>query len=65
MSTYISDAIHPKTGKEQTALFIDDYFGQHRYAVAFRKDGGDIMITEDVSEATHDIFPIEEIQEKK
>ena len=64
MSTYTSDATNPITKEAQLALFIDDYFGHHRYAVAFRKDGGDVSITEDISEDTHDIYPIDQIEEK-
>ena len=65
MSTYISDAINPKTKKEQIALFIDDYFGRHQYAVAFRKDGENSELMDDVSEGMHDIFRIDEVEEKK
>lgn len=65
MSTYISDAINPKTKKKQIALCIDDYFGHHQYAVAFRKDGENSELMDDVSEGTHDIFRIDEVEEKK
>ncbi|MGI6124485.1 MAG: hypothetical protein ACOYIG_09950 [Acetivibrionales bacterium] len=39
MSSFIRKHINPKTGKEQEAWCIDDYFGQHRYGYFFRKDG--------------------------
>lgn len=35
MSNYSSKAINPKTGKEEDADFLDDYFGRHRYGVKF------------------------------
>lgn len=38
MSTYKQITINPKTGKEELALWIDDFFGNHRYGVQF-KDG--------------------------
>lgn len=65
MSTYISEAKNPQTGKIQAAVFIDDYFGHHRYAVAFRKDGENSSIQDGVSEETHDIYPAEEVEESK
>ena len=65
MSTYTSNAINPITKETQLALFIDDYFGHHQYAVAFRKDGDDVSITEVVNEDTHDIYPLDQIEEKK
>jgi len=65
MSTYISDAINPKTKKKQIALFIDDYFGRHQYAVAFRKDGNDSEIMDEVSKETHEIYRVEEVEKKQ
>lgn len=65
MSTYISDAINPKTKNNQVALFIDDYFGHHQYAVAFRKDGKDSEIMDEVSKETHEIYRKEEVEEKQ
>lgn len=65
MSTYISDAINPKTKNKQAALFIDDYFGHHQYAVAFRKDGKDSEIMDEVSKETHEIYRKEEVEEKQ
>ena len=61
MSTYISDAINPKTKNKQVALFLDGYFGHHQYAVAFRKDGNDSEIMDEVSKETHDISEILEV----
>lgn len=39
MSSYIKKLKHPLTGKEQKALCIDDYFGQHRYGYFFLHNG--------------------------
>lgn len=39
MSCYYATAINPRTGKEERAFFIDDYFGRHKYGVKF--DGED------------------------
>ena len=47
MSSYKRKAVNPKTGKEELAWFLDDFYGRHQYAVRF-KDGG--------------TYPIEEIQ---
>ena len=38
MSNYTSKAINPKTGEEEEAEFLDDYYGKHKYVVRF-KDG--------------------------
>lgn len=35
MSNFTRKAINPKTGKEEIAEFLDDYFGQHLYGVKF------------------------------
>lgn len=35
MSTYITKTFHPKKKKPVDALWIDDYFGPHRYGVQF------------------------------
>jgi hypothetical protein len=34
MSSFIAWIKHPKTGKPVKALYIDDYFGKHKYGVA-------------------------------
>lgn len=36
MSNYFCQAINPRTGKEETAEMLDDYYGRHRYGVRFR-----------------------------
>ena len=40
MSNYYADAKNPLTGKIERALFIDDYFGKHRYGVQFENLAG-------------------------
>lgn len=35
MSHFYSEAIHPETGRPTRALFMDNYFGGHRYGVQF------------------------------
>lgn len=35
MSNYQAPAYHPRTGELQDAMFLDDYFGKHRYGVRF------------------------------
>jgi len=35
MSNFTSDAINPETGEVETAEFLDDYYGKHRYGVRF------------------------------
>ncbi len=39
MSNYMADAINPRTGEIEQAIFCDDYFGKHRYGVRFPSDG--------------------------
>lgn len=38
MSSYYSMAINPRTGKNEEAMFLDDYFGRHSYGVVFISD---------------------------
>lgn len=54
MSNFVKYALNPKTGKAQKAHFIDDHFGQHRYGVAFRTDGGDLEF-DDPDFANHEV----------
>ena len=35
MSNFRTKAIHPITGKEEMADYLDDYFGNHKYGVKF------------------------------
>ena len=41
MSSFLKKLINPKTGKEQIAYCIDDYFGAHKYGYGFLKNGKD------------------------
>ncbi len=38
MSSYRKKTKHPATGKIEDAMWIDDYFGPHRYGVKFSDD---------------------------
>ena len=38
MSSYYRPAYHPPTGTIRDALWMDDYFGKHQYAVLFEND---------------------------
>ena len=63
MSTYADKAINPKTGKLQLALFIDDYYGSHRYGVGFKNDGTDANLYDIQNiDSEYTIYPIEEIK---
>ena len=44
MSSFVKKLKHPKTGKMQVALCIDNYYGDHIYGYGFRKDGQDAKI---------------------
>jgi len=61
MSTFIQNIKHPKTGKPQEALCLDDYYGSHRYGYAFRKDGKEATWSDlDLTEC--DIFNEDELK---
>lgn len=38
MSNYMKLTRHPKTGKWHNAVWIDDFYGKHKYGVAFKGD---------------------------
>lgn len=62
MSTYVDKAINPKTSKPQLALFLDDYFGPHRYGVGFKDDGTGASLYDTANEDSgYTIYPLEEI----
>lgn len=64
MSTYVDKAINPKNDKPQLALFIDDYYGPHRYGVGFKNDGTDASLYDTVNrESGYTVYPFEEIAE--
>lgn len=35
MSSYYDTAIHPVTGQPTRCMYLDNYFGRHRYGVRF------------------------------
>lgn len=49
MSTYVDKATNPKTGKVQSAIFLDNYFGPRWYGIAFKNDGTAAVYEEIVS----------------
>jgi len=63
MSTYVDKAINPKTDKSQLALFIDDYYGSHRYGVGFKNDGTNANLYDiENRDSEYMVYPLEEIQ---
>lgn len=63
MSTFVDKAINPKTKQIQEAWFIDDFYGQHQYAVAFRKDGEDAIFSNKMhGRDEYDFYPIYEVE---
>lgn len=63
MSTYVDKAINPKTSKPQLALFIDDYFGSHRYGVGFKNNGTDANLYDiENRDSEYTVYPLEEIK---
>jgi hypothetical protein len=63
MSTFVDKATNPKTKKIQEAWFIDDFYGQHQYAIAFRKDGEDVVFSADkIKLNKYDVYPIYEVE---
>jgi hypothetical protein len=62
MSTYVDKAINLKSGKSQLALFIDDYYGSHRYGVGFKNDGTDANLYDMKNiDSEYTIYPLEEM----
>lgn len=63
MSTFVDKAIKPKTKQTQEAWFIDDFYGQHQYAVAFRQDGeGAVFNSDKIKLDEYDIYPLRAIK---
>lgn len=63
MSSYTHKYLHPKTGKEQLAYCIDDYYGPHIYGYGFAKDGSDADWTKKVNfEKDYDFFRWEDVK---
>lgn len=66
MSTFVDKAINPKTGQAQEAWFIDDFYGQHQYAAAFRRDGEDAVFSIDkINLDEYDVYPLNEAETLK
>lgn len=63
MSSYNALLKHPKTGKLQGVLCIDDYFGKHRYGYAFKKDGTACTFEDSIEDC--DVFSHEELCNKE
>jgi hypothetical protein len=61
MSSFIREAVNPKTGKKVKAYFIDDYYGKHQYAIAFRRDDTDADITDGLIYLDYDFYKESEI----
>lgn len=62
MSTYVDKAVNPKTGKPQSAIFVDDYYGPHQYGVGFKDDGTDASLYDAVSSSSgYTVYRLEEI----
>ena len=57
MSTYLRQTKHPITNEWENAIWLDDYYGNHRYGVKF-KDG--VFNPEEVELETRD-----DVQDKK
>lgn len=65
MSTYIDSAVDPEDDKTRKAWFIDDYYGEHAYGIAFRKDGKDVteeMRPRDLDE--YRIYPLGQVVQR-
>lgn len=62
MSNYIAFCRHPKTGKWQWAVMLDDYYGSHRYGVKFAD--GKVFKDEKVETRNPDKLPPEDIWKK-
>lgn len=61
MSSYIKKLKNPKTDKLQEALCLDDFYGNHRYGYAFRKDGSNADYWDSYDLEDYDIFNEDEI----
>jgi hypothetical protein len=62
MSSFIREAVNPKTGKTVKAYFIDDYYGSHLYGVGFRKDGKDASFDDFPYMDNCDFYKIEDLK---
>lgn len=48
MSSFYQAAFHPHERRIRKAMWLDDYFGRHRYGVRF-DEGGPVFSPEDVA----------------
>lgn len=63
MSTFVDKAINPKTRQTQEAWFIDDFYGQHQYAVAFRRDDENtVFSTDKISLDEYNVYPLHKVE---
>jgi hypothetical protein len=63
MSSFVDEAINPKTEQTQEAWFIDDFYGQHQFAVAFRKDReGAVFNSNKIKIDEYDIYPLHTVK---
>lgn len=60
MSNYKRRLQNPKTGKEQMALCVDDYFGLYSYGFCFKKNGEDARDDTKVEEC--DVYKYNELK---
>ena len=51
MSNFMWVTKHPKTGKEEMAEWLDNYYGSHEYGVRFPSDG-EVFREEDIERMT-------------
>jgi len=65
MSSFLKKCINPKTGEEQVAFAIDNYWGRRRYGYGFPKDGSDasmeLLLREDIWDNMCDFYKESEI----
>ena len=50
MSNFIKRVKHPITGQLMDAMFMDNFYRDHKYGVGFRKDGGNVTFDTKLSE---------------
>ena len=62
MSHFLKKATNPRTGKEQVALFHDNYFRRNVYGIIFRKDGKDMKLTHEPNRPDYEVFSVEQMK---
>jgi len=63
VSSYQAAAYHPYEQRIRTAVWIDDWFGQHRYGVKF-DDSGPVFRPEQVEIPLDKIFVEEKVTQE-